>query len=311
VKHNRKILAVAGVAAIATVSPLLPASAVDAEIAKASANVQPSENTVGTLQVKDYTLPGGGLGGWDLKRNTLDWNSLGAQVRIDIANSDVRKNGVVHENALDDALKAKLNAGSGPATLANWGEIFRNTIGNGSAELGQSSAGEGLELNTPAGTDQATFGNEADFAGDPVEFSAIKYRVYTTGENAAKASNNMPAIKFEMTTTPADMKPWSYTTLVYVPNNSPVNAWTTIDAKADAANHWGFTGTYFNADPARCGLNGPRCTYVQAMAVINGDNAKLMSVAVGKGRDFEFHGAVSDFTLGSTKYLFTKNGVTK
>lgn len=210
----------------------------------------------------------------------------------------------VQESDLSDALAAKVNA-AGPTYLAGWGEIFRNTIGNGRAQLGQSSAGESLNLTTPTGADAVHFGNEADFAGKPVVLTTVKYDVFTTGENAAKGPNNMPSIKFEMN---PDVGGATYTTLVYAPGNSTPNAWTSLDAGTDTGKHWGFTGTWFNADPARCGLNGARCTLTEALAVL-GSGAKFISAGVGKGRDFEFHGAVRSLTINAATYKFAAGGV--
>ncbi|WP_132209935.1 hypothetical protein [Kribbella steppae] len=276
-----------------------------------AAVVQPGPNTVGSPQIKD-----GQVYGWDMANNTIPWLKLGSDLRAEIraAQTATVKDGAVTtskiapkavtEDKLSDALQAKINAG-GPSYLANWGEIFRNTIGNGRAQLGQSSAGEGLNLTTPTATDAVHFGNEADFAGKPVALTTVKYDVFTTGENAAKGPNNMPSIKFEMN---PDVGGATYTTLVYAPDNSTSNTWTSINAGADTGKHWGFTGTYFNADPARCGLNGARCTLTEALAVL-GSNAKFISAGIGKGRDFEFHGAVRSLTINSTTYKFTAGGV--
>jgi hypothetical protein len=276
-----------------------------------AAVVQPGPNTVGSPQIKD-----GQVYGWDMANNTIPWLKLGSDLRAEIraAQTATVKDGAVTtskiapkavtEDKLSDDVKAKLNA-AGPSYEANWGEIFRNTIGNGRAQLGQSSAGQGLALTTPTAADAVHFGNEAAFAGDPVDLTTVKYEVFTTGENSAKGPNNMPSIKFEMN---PDVGGATYTTLVYAPNNSASNAWTTLDAAADTGKHWGFTGTYFNADPARCGLNGARCTLDEALDIL-GANAKLISAGIGKGRDFEFHGAVRSLTINATTYKFTPGGV--
>ena len=126
-----------------------------------------------------------------------------------------------------------------------------------------------------------------------------------TGENSAIAAGNMPSIKFEISN-PTDAA--TYTTLVYTPDNSASNAWTKIDAAADTGKHWGFTGTWFNADPSRCGLNGARCTLSEALAVL-GTNAKFLSAGVGKGRDYAWHGAIRSLTLNDYTYKFTAGGV--
>lgn len=192
--------------------------------------------------------------------------------------------------------------------LPNWGTIFRNVIGSGTTVLGQSSAGEALNINTTSPADQATFGNEVDFAGKPVNLGVVKYDVFTTGENSAKG-NNMPSVKVEITNPVAGA---TYTTLVYAPENSASNAWTTVNASADTGKNWGFSGAFFNgADKnEKCGMNGARCTLADAIAVLGGD-AKVMSVAIGKGRDYEFHGAVRSLTIMGATYNFTAHGVEK
>jgi len=99
-----RLAAVVAVAALAFTGAAT-ANAVDYDVAKAAATVQPGAETVGPREIKDHTVGNG-----ELIDNGVGWNKLGSQIRIDIANSDVRKPGVVHEAALDAALKAKVNA---------------------------------------------------------------------------------------------------------------------------------------------------------------------------------------------------------
>lgn len=270
-------------------------------------------NALASLQAVDNSLESR-----DIKNGTLLKDDMSAAlyaVLFDVPANGVNntskiKDGVITLPDLDAALQALVTK-TGPAYDKNWGEIFRNTIKSGHAELGSSSAGEALNITTPSAADAAAFGNEADFADKPVALTAVKYEVFTTGENAALAPNNMPALKFEMDPDVDNAgTAVNYTTLVYAPDNSASNAWTAIDAKADTGNHWGFTGSYFNADPARCGLNGTRCTLTEALAVLGAD-AKFISAGVGKGRDFEFHGAVRSLTINATTYKFTAGGVLK
>lgn len=298
--------AVLGVAAFAAVVSL-SGGAVAAPTAYAPLPLP--TDSVGPKQIQTA-----GVWGGDIHDNTIPWSKLGFDLRQHITASDVTlpdaiksstqiKAGAVDESDLSTALQTKINA-VGPTYLANWGEIFRNTIKSGHAELGASSAGEALNITTPSAADAAAFGNEADFAGKPVALTAVKYEVFTTGENAA-LGDNMPSIKIEISNPSAGA---TYTTLVYAPANSTSNAWTAIDAKADTGNHWGFTGTWFNADPTRCGMNGTRCTLADALAVL-GPDAKFISAGVGKGRDYEFHGAVRSLTINATTYKFTAGGV--
>ncbi|MFG1624443.1 hypothetical protein [Kribbella sp. NPDC049227] len=319
-KHTGRA-AVLGVAAIvATVGLTGGASASPAPAPRAASAVVPGPNTVGTAQLKNQAVTAAKIGpsavwGSMIHTNTIPLDRMGWDFRQAIAAADVSKAdaiksssqikaGTVDESDLNAALQAKINGPGGPSYLKNWGEIFRNTIGNARADLGQSSAGEGLNFNVPTGQDAVMWGNEADFAGKPVALSAVKYEVFQTGENSAIAGN-MPSIKFEISNPVAGA---TYTTLVYSPDNSASNTWTKIDAKGDTGKHWGFTGTYFNTGTDRCGINGSRCTLDDALAVLD-DGAKFISAGVGKGRDNAWHGAIRSLTIGSTTYNFTAGGV--
>lgn len=274
-------------------------------------------NARSTADPVTYPLAANSVAGKQVVNGSMGIIELDAYTRglieNPISSSDQIAPKTIDKTDLNQALQDEINGPVGPIYLPNWGTIFRNVIGNGSTVLGQSSAGTGLAVNTPAATDQATFGNELDYAGKPVALTAVKYEVFTTGENSAKAPNNMPSIKFEMN---PDVTGQAYTTLVYAPNNSASNEWTAIDAKADTGKHWGFTGnaTSYFGTPAtqdeRCGINGARCTLTQALAQLGG-NAKFISAAVGKGRDFEFHGAVRTLTINGDTFTFGNGGVTK
>ena len=201
----------------------------------------------------------------------------------------------------------------------HWGVVHRNVIGNGDADLAGSTVappmGQGaLNLRTGSASDKAAFGNETDFVGTKVsELSAIGYSVFTTGENNTLAVNNMPSITFEID--PNVTGSGNYTSLVYAPNNSAANKWTTIDAKADSGKHWGLTGSFFNAQPDRCGINGSRCTFDEVMAYLSANNdsdqgdAKVLTAQITKGRDFAFSGAVDALVIGDTTYDFEPLGV--
>jgi len=201
----------------------------------------------------------------------------------------------------------------------HWGVVHRNVIGNGDADLAGATVapplGQGaLNLRTGSPSDKAAFGNETDFRGVPLStLSAIGYSVFTTGENNAVAPNNMPSITFEID--PNVTGSSNYASLVYVPENSAANAWSSIDAKADAGKHWGLTGAFFNAQPDRCGLNGPRCTFAEVMAYLSAHNdtaqgeATLLTAQITKGRDFAFSGAVDALVIGDTTYDFEPLGV--
>ena len=199
-----------------------------------------------------------------------------------------------------------------------WGVVHRNVIGNGDAELGGSTVkppmGQGaLNLRTGSATDKTAFGDETDFRGTKVkDLSAIGYSVFTTGENNAIAANNMPSIAFEID--PNVTGASHFSTLVYAPDNSTPNAWTTIDAKADTGKHWGLTGSFFNATSDRCGINTGRCTFDEVLNVLSANNngvgdASVFTAEITKGRDFAFSGAVDALVIGDTTYDFEPLGV--
>jgi hypothetical protein len=203
---------------------------------------------------------------------------------------------------------------------ANWGIVDRNVIGAGDAFLrsGPSSAAFGADVAPPLGvgslgirtataTDKVAFGNQVDFVGMSfADITAVGYSVFTTGENNAKAPNNMPSITFEIDPN-LESSTRGYSSLVFAPNNSAPNAWTDI-AAADDANGavWGLTG----ADMP-CNINGARCTWTQLQEALNdgGDPASIHTVQITKGRDFAFSGAVDALTINDQVFDFEPTGV--
>ena len=224
--------------------------------------------------------------------------------------------GVAGPTGATGATGAKGEAGpQGPAAVwsgAHWGTVLRNTLGAGSAELKPSSttapAGVGaLELNTGTPTDKAAFGNEVDFVGDQVSaITALGFSVYTTGENNARAANNMPSISFEINPNLAGSTR-TYSSMVFAPNNSAAGAWTAIDARDDTLGKvWGLTG----ADMP-CNINGARCTWTELQTALNdgGPGATVYTLSISKGRDFEFHGAADKLVYNGSVFDFEPTGV--
>jgi hypothetical protein len=203
----------------------------------------------------------------------------------------------------------------GPAAVwsgAHWGTVLRNTLGAGSAELRPTStlapAGVGaLELNTGTPTDKAAFGNEVDFVGNQVSaITALGFTVYTTGENNARATNNMPSISFEINPNLATSTR-TYSSMVFAPNNSVAGAWTAIDARDDSLGKvWGLTGT-----DMPCNINGARCTWTELQAALSdgGPGATVYTLSITKGRDFEFHGAADKLVYNGNVFDFEPTGV--
>ena len=210
-----------------------------------------------------------------------------------------------------------------PATYVgpHWSVVHRNVLGNGDAELGsaiqQPPLGDGaLNLRTGSADDKTAFGNERDFVGFPVKnLTTVGFSVYTTAENGRKGPsntpvpNNMPSIAFEIDPNVAGIAS-EYSTLVYAPDNSTANAWSSINATADEGRHWGLTGSLFAATP--CSINGARCTWAEVQNFLGSDgnnDATLYSVQITKGRDYAFSGAVDALVINDTTYDFEPFGV--
>lgn len=219
----------------------------------------------------------------------------------------------------DKGDKGEQGAPGPKRSSGNWGVINRNTIHSPAVELRSGPfdapvGGGSLNLAVADGTEKAAYGNEIDFTGDALELDAVGFHVYTTGENNNAPADNMPSIAFEIDPNLASLPATSYSTLVFAPNKTASNAWSGyIDATDPASGWWGLTGSAFNspATQANCGLNGPRCSFDQVMALLEDDGspATILSVQITKGRDFEFHGAVDGLRLNDEVVDFEETGV--
>jgi hypothetical protein len=213
-----------------------------------------------------------------------------------------------------------------PASV-HWGVIPRNIIGSPVAELrsgpygsfgvtgqaGRPPLGKGslgiYVNNVPGFVEKVDFGNEVDFYGDPVlALNQVGFHVFQTQENVdAGGLENMPNIRFEIDpNTVGDIN--DYTTMVWVPDAAPVvNRWSAyIDATSSG--YWYFTG----ADhPGTVCNQATECTFAEAKAALNdGGQAPIFyTVAVGKGRDFTWGGAVDGLRINSRVFDFEANGV--
>ncbi len=231
---------------------------------------------------------------------------------IDLAtgsvNGRVIKDNSVSGRDLNPALRGRVNQ---PAYVGqNWSVVDRNVIGNGDAFLrsGPSAAGGvappsgigSLGLRTGAATDKAAFGDQVDFANQPLSgIDTVSYYVFTTGENNGVAVNNLPSVAFEVNPHASGR---TFSTLVFSPAQATPNAWTKLDATT--AKGWFYTGD-FGTDS---GCNQTTfCTLTQAKAAA--PNATLFTTQITKGRDFAFSGAVDDLQINSTVYDFEPNGV--
>ena len=206
-------------------------------------------------------------------------------------------------------------------TSGNWGVINRNTIGSPSAFLrsGPTAAtpfGKGsLNLLVGSGTEKVAYGNEIDFAGTPLSsLTAVGFNVYTTGEDitAGNGTPNMPGIAFEID--PNVTGKSHYSSLVFMPNNTAANTWSGyIDATKADSGLWGGTGSAFAG--TKCDINGTRCTWDELQAYLKDNNngttpARITySVAVTKGRDFAWQGAIDGLRINNSVFDFEETGV--
>jgi hypothetical protein len=213
----------------------------------------------------------------------------------------------------------------------HWGIITRNTIGSPVADLRFGPYGSfgvtgpsarppfgvgslGIEVANNATTlvppsEKVDFGNEVDFFGDPVlALNEVGFHVFQTAENVGYGGpRNMPNIRFEIDPN-LTLNPTNYTTMVWVPDAAPtLNRWSGyIDATSTGG--WYFTGTA----GVTTGCNQvTMCTFAQAKASLNdGDPPPIFyTVAVGKGRDNIWVGAVDGFRLNNEVYDFEFTGV--
>ena len=112
----------------------------------------------------------------------------------------------------------------------------------------------------------------------------------------------MPVIRLEIDPTGTG----GYTTMVWVPSGVPdgsLNRWSGyIDATTDGA--WFFTGSFGTTSGCNQTI---MCNFVLAKSKV--PNGTVYSVAVGKGRDNAWVGAVDGLRLNSTIYDFERFSV--
>ena len=227
---------------------------------------------------------------------------------------------------------AAVAAGKGETKKENWSIIDRNTIGSpvaalrvgpssrfttggvltappfGKGSLGIEVADNAMNpaLNGGNSQEKASFGNQVDFFGDNVlDITAVGFYEFNTGENGM---NNNANITFEIDPNLAAIGS-NYTSMVWVPGSNPyVNEWSPfIDATASGT--WYFTGA--TGTSTGCSQSTP-CTFAAAMTSLNdgGDVPTIYTVAVGKGRDSKWSGAVDGLRINDKIYDFEEDGVT-
>lgn len=214
----------------------------------------------------------------------------------------------------------------------HWGVITRNTIGSpvaalrngpfgsfgvtgpsarppfGTGSLGIEVADNATSLTPPS--EKAAFGNEVDFFGDPVlGLDQVGFHVFQTGENVTYGgAANMPNITLEINPNLTGAAGTTYASMVWVPDPSPVtNQWSPY-LDATTTGKWFLTGAAGTA--THCNQT-TMCTFQQLRTALNdgGDQPVIYTVAVAKGRDHMWIGAVDGLRINRTVYDFEAGGV--
>ena len=199
---------------------------------------------------------------------------------------------------------------------AKWGLIGRNTIGTAYAQPRTGPWGSALQESDPPsgvgslqiivgdGTQKVAYGNQNDFFTTRLNtVSTLTYWVYRDIDAPAPT---FPGVSFEVLNPTGAV---TYTSLVYVPPavvpTPPALVWRKLDALAGA--HWFFTN---GALAASSGCNQATfCTLTQAAAALTNPGYRILSLAVSKGRDDAFNGAVDALQMNGTVYDFEPQGV--
>jgi hypothetical protein len=237
------------------------------------------------------------------------------------------QNGTIPAYKLDAAALGKLKHSVG----SHWGVIDRNTIGSAVADLRAGPYGSfgvtGTAAAPPSGvgslgiqvSDNATtqspsaekvaFGNEVDFYGNPVSgLSRVGFRVFQTQENADISPRNMPNITLEID---PNVGTSNYTSMVWVPDAAPVTDRWTPFLNATTTGDWYFTGSAGTVT----GCNQTTmCSFSAAQsALVTFNNASgpatIDTVAIAKGRDNAWAGAVDNLRINNQVFNFEPYGV--
>jgi hypothetical protein len=310
---------------VAVATGALIVVALGASSAWAASQITSSDIKNQTIQSVD--IAPGGVGSSEVQDRSLGMGDLSSATQDKINskkgdNGSTGKDGAKGDPGTDGTNGAKGDPGTDgtngkDATYegAKWSIIDRNVIGNGDSYLraGPDNAptGDGsLGIRTGGSGDKSAFGNQTTFAGQKIkDISAIGFSVFTTGENNTTNAGNLPNIALEIDPNVAAVNS-SYSTLNYVPGAAAANTWTTFDGTSDTQGKWGLSGSAFNG--TQCSINGAMCTWTELQAYLNdgGDDAVVTySLAINKGRDYAFSGAVDDLVFNNTTYNFEPSGV--
>ncbi|MFD8076506.1 hypothetical protein ACFV3E_28070 [Streptomyces sp. NPDC059718] len=220
-------------------------------------------------------------------------------------------------SALTGSVSAVADGYSGGSIdSGHWGVIARNTIGSPVADLrdGPYAYGATGSLSRPpygngslgievSPSEKVDFGNEVDFYGSRVrDLTALGFHVFQTEENVGYGgTRNLPSIRIEINPrlTPTD----TYTTLVWLPPAvSPTNQWSGY-LNAATTGEWFLSGGEMQG---ACTQALP-CNFTTLKNAL--PQATIYTVAVGKGRDHIWVGAVDGLRINRYVYDFEADGV--
>ncbi len=202
----------------------------------------------------------------------------------------------------------------------HWGIIDRNTIGSpvgalrtGPFEGAAAPVGDGsLGFAVANASEKVAFGNEVDYKGEMVTgINKVGFSVFTTGEDQKINIDNLPNITFEVDPTGfANTTGPNYSSLVFNPAGAGLttNTFSAIDATSATAGVWYFTG----ATGATVGCNQTTvCTFEQLKTKVAGTfpGMQVLTLAVTKGRDYAWNGAVDALVYNAQTINFEPFGV--
>lgn len=209
--------------------------------------------------------------------------------------------GIIDRNTIGSPV-AELR--DGPFAISPQGSVTSPPFGKGS--LGIEVANDGASTTT---AEKVSFGNEVDFAGDPVSgLTQVGFQIFETAEDTQTPGSpfNLPNITLEIN---PDKDNATYTSMVWNPAPLPadeLDQWSPyLDAASTSYRGWYFTGSF--GQSSVCNLGHP-CTLGDAVATL-GPNATIDSVAVAKGRDYAWQGAVDGLRINDQVFDFEKDGV--
>lgn len=197
--------------------------------------------------------------------------------------------------------------------LSTCGPMPRNEFGSPVAETGTTAMGvNALILGTASGAEKAEYGSEVEFKGLKISsIIQIGFNVYVTDEDLAFGTYQ-PNIQMEVD---PKVPAGTFSSLVYQPPISQLKLDQFsgyIDATQTPVNT-GQDGWYF-AKTAVASATGCTQAHLCSLAEVKtaAPNAEVTnSLGLGKGRDSQFEGAISEFKLNGAVYTFGPGGTFK